>query len=86
MNPKPASQSSRKIFDIEGHAYFVTFSCYRRLSLLGRDRCKRIVLGNLNTLSLRHRVGVVGFCVMPNHVHALLRPVDKGLLSTFMQQ
>ena len=28
----------RELFDIEGHAFFVTFSCYRRLSLLGRDR------------------------------------------------
>ena len=41
----------RELFDIEGHAFFVTFSCYRRLSLLGRDRCKQIVLGNMDTLS-----------------------------------
>jgi len=81
-----ASRPSRKIFDIEGHAFFVTFSCYRRLSLLGRDRCKRIVLGSLDALSREHRVGVVGFCIMPNHVHALLRPETAGLLSTFVQQ
>jgi putative transposase len=86
MSSPHSSKPSRKIFDIEGHAFFVTFSCYRRLSLLGRDRCKRIVLGNLDTLSWRHQVGVVGYCVMPNHVHALLRPVETGLLSTFMQQ
>jgi putative transposase len=82
----PHQRPLRKIFDIEGHAHFVTFSCYRRLSLFGRDRCKRIVLGNLNTLSLRHHVGVVGFCIMPNHVHALVRPETAGLLSTFVQE
>jgi putative transposase len=84
--PKADSRPRREIFDIEGHSPFVTFSCYRRLSLLGRDRCKRIVLGNLGTLSLRHQVGVVGYCIMPNHVHALLRPVKAGLLSIFMQE
>ncbi len=83
--PRP-SAPSRKIFDIEGHAFFVTFSCYRRLSLLGRDRCKRMVLGSLDSLSRSHQVGIVGYCVMPNHVHVLLRPARSGLLSTFMQQ
>jgi len=76
----------RQVFDIEGHAFFLTFSCYRRLSLLGRDRCKRIVLGTLDNQSWRHQVGVVGYCVMPNHVHALVRPVHAGTLSVFMQQ
>ncbi|HYG75697.1 MAG TPA: transposase [Planctomycetota bacterium] len=86
MSPPAQTRPRREIFDIEGHAYFVSFTCYRRLSLLGRDRCKRIVLGTLDTLSWRHQVGVVGYCVMPNHVHALLRPTQAGLLSTFMQQ
>jgi len=82
MNTKP----TREVLNIEGHAFFITFSCYRRLSLLGRDRCKQIVLGNLDALAYRYSVGVVGFCVMPNHVHVLLRPENAGELSSFMQQ
>src|SRR3972149_6997499 len=76
----------REIFDIEGHAFFITFSCYHRLPLLGRDRCKRIVLGQMDVLSRRHGVGVVGYVIMPDHLHALVRPVRSGLLSLFMQQ
>ncbi len=76
----------REIFDIEGHAHFITFSCYHHLPMLGRDKCKRIVLGHLNMLSRTHQVGVVGYVVMPDHVHALVRPIATGLLSTFIQQ
>jgi putative transposase len=86
MSSPTNARLSRKVFDIDGHAHFLTFSCYNRLSLLGRDHCKRIVLGNLETLSMRHQVGVAGYCVMPNHVHVLLRPSRDGLLSTFVQQ
>jgi putative transposase len=85
-SPTAELRPPRQVFDIEGHAFFLTFSCYRRLSLLGRDRCKRMVLGTLDAVSWRHQVGVVGYCVMPNHMHALVRPVRAGTLSVFMQQ
>lgn len=79
------SRTPRRIFDIDGHLHFVTFSCYHRLPLLSRDRCKQIVLGHLNLWSGRDGVGVVGYVVMPNHVHALLRPISSGRISIFMQ-
>jgi putative transposase len=75
----------RKVFDIEGHSHFLTFSCYHRLPLLSRDRCKQIVLGHMNLWSGKHGVGIVGYVVMPDHVHALVRPIAAGRLSTFMQ-
>ncbi|MEX0701803.1 MAG: hypothetical protein WD069_06875 [Planctomycetales bacterium] len=41
----------RRIDDSEGHAQFVTFSCYRRRRLLDDDRCKRIVIEQAPTRS-----------------------------------
>ena len=59
----------RRIFDNEGHAQFVTFSCYRRRRLLDDDRCKRIVIGTMGA-ELANRAGVcIGFVIMPDHVH-----------------
>ena len=81
-----STRPKRQIFDIEGHAFFVTFSCYHRVPLLEQDRCKGIVLGNLESLSRRHRIGVVAYVVIPDHVHALLRPDTTGKLSVFLQQ
>ena len=79
-------RTKREIFDIERHAFFITFSCYHRLPLLGQNRCKQIVLGQMDVLSRRHGVGVVGYVLMLDHLHALLRPVRSGLLSLFIQQ
>jgi putative transposase len=78
-------KTPRQIFDIEGHAHFITFSCFHHLPLLSRDRCKQIVLGQLDFWSSKDGVGVVGYVIMPNHVHALLRPVSVGRLSAFMK-
>jgi putative transposase len=75
----------RRIFDNEGHAQFVTFSCYRRRRLLNHDHCKRIVIGTMDS-KLAKRTGVcIGFVVMPDHVHALVWFPRPAHLSEFMQ-
>jgi putative transposase len=76
----------RKIYDREHHAFFVTFSCYRRRRLLDDDRAKRIVLGALNAQLHRLAGQCVGFVLMPNHVHALVWFPQSGQLSEFMKQ
>ncbi|MCZ7647134.1 MAG: transposase [Planctomycetota bacterium] len=80
-----SARPPRTIFDLEGHLQFVTFSCYRKFQFLSRDRCKQIVLAHLDRWGWQERVGVVGYVVMPDHVHALLRPAEPGRLSPFMQ-
>jgi putative transposase len=76
----------RRIYDREGHAHFVTFSCYRRRRILGPDRNKRIVLGVLNSqLGLQHG-RCVGFVLMPDHVHAILWFPAPDQLSHFLKQ
>lgn len=75
----------RRIFDHEGHAQFVTFSCYRRRRLLDDDRCKRIVIGTMGS-ELAKRAGIcIGFVIMPDHVHSLVWFPEPGNLSDFMQ-
>ena len=62
----------RKIFDRENHAYFVTFSCYRRRRILDDDQTKQIVIHFLRE-QLRNQDGkCVGFVIMPDHVHAVV--------------
>ncbi len=78
--------SKRKIYDRDRHAYFVTFSCYKRRRLLDDDRAKRIVLGGLNAQLRRLRGQCVGFVVMPDHVHAILWFANPGQLSECMKQ
>ena len=54
---------SRRIYDDELHAHFVTFSCYRRRGLLDHDRAKRVALGVLNSPLARRKARCVGFVV-----------------------
>ena len=76
----------RRIFDNEGHGFFVTFSCYRRRRLLDDNQAKGIVIHFLS-VQLKNQEGrCLGFVIMPEHVHALVHFPDKGQLSTFMNQ
>ena len=76
----------RMVYDSEGHAHFVTFSCYKRRRLLDDDRAKGTVIHFLAG-ELREKDGsYVGFVIMPDHVHALLHFKKPGMLSGFMQQ
>ena len=76
----------RRIFEVQRFVHFVTFSCYRRRTLLGHDRICRIVFGNLDKQRTSFRANCHGFVLMPNHVHVLLQFVQAGQLSPFLQQ
>jgi putative transposase len=76
----------RRIIDIDRHAFFVTFSCYRRRKLLDDDRGKGIVVHYLSA-QLKHQSGdCIGFVIMPDHVHAMVRFKQSDTLSVFMGQ
>ncbi|MFZ2448275.1 MAG: transposase [Syntrophobacteraceae bacterium] len=76
----------RRIFDNEGHAFFVTFSCYRRRRLLDDNQAKGIVIHFLSEQLKNQQGSCVGFVVMPEHVHALIHFNENGQLSIFMNQ
>ncbi|MCA1906024.1 MAG: transposase [Desulfarculus sp.] len=73
-------------FDNQGWVQFVTFSCFKRRRLLNQDQCKRIVLGVLASEMAKRQVTCLGFVVMPDHVHALLKLNSGGHLPLFMKQ
>ena len=75
----------RRIFDDELWAHFVTFTCFRRRSLLDLDHPKRILLGALNQQLKLQSASCVGFVIMPDHVHAIIWFPQSGQLSKFMQ-
>ena len=76
----------RRIFDREGHAHFVTFSCYRRRRLLDHGRARAIVLETLAGQLQAQEGRCLGFVVMPDHVHAIVWFPGPDRLSRFMKQ
>ena len=62
-----------------GDLHFVTFSCYRRRPLLGSARARDRFVKILEEIRRRHAFRIIGYVVMPEHVHLLLsEPPSKN--------
>ncbi len=68
-----------------GHLHFITCSCYRRQPLLGIPRRRDLFLTVLEQVRKRYQFVVVGYVVMPEHIHLLISEPQKKNPSTVMQ-
>jgi len=68
-----------------GDQHFVTFSCYRRLPLLARRELRDLFLKALETIRKKYEMVVVGYVVMPEHVHLLVEEPRKQNLSVALK-
>jgi len=69
----------------QGDLHFVTFSCYRRKALLGTARARDRFVKILDEVRCRHEFRLVGYVVMPEHVHLLLSEPAKKNPSKILQ-
>jgi putative transposase len=65
--------------------HFITFSCYRRLALLGTQRARNLFVKTLGEVRDVYGFALVGFVVMPEHIHLLIGEPAKGTPSTVLQ-
>jgi len=68
-----------------GHLHFITCSCYRRLPLFASGRSKNLFVKILGEVRGRCGFSLVGYGVMPEHIHLLVSEPAKGTPSTIMQ-
>lgn len=68
-----------------GHLHFITFSCYRRLPLLQTARARNLFLKIFDEVRRRHHFLLVGYVVMPEHIHLLIDEPKIGTPSTVIQ-
>ena len=69
----------------EGYLHFITFSCYHRRALLGGPARRNLFLKILEQVRRSYRFVVVGYVVMPEHVHLLVGEPERGNPSVVMQ-
>jgi len=69
----------------EGDLHFITFSCYRRLALLGTARARNVFVVALAEIRKKYGIQLVGYVVMPEHVHLLIGESKLGMPSTVVQ-
>jgi putative transposase len=70
----------------KGDLHFVTFSCYQRLPLLGTKRARNVFVHELEKVRNEMGFQLIGFVVMPVHVHLLMSEPLKGTPSTVLQK
>ncbi len=68
-----------------GHLHFITFSCYRRLPLLGSARARNAFVQVLGDVREGYGFKLVGYVVMPEHVHLLISEPIRGNPSTVLK-
>ena len=68
-----------------GFSHFITTSCYQRSPLLASPRTRDLFLQVLELVRRRYQFAVVGYVVMPEHVHLLLTEPERGNPSLVMK-
>ena len=63
-------------YDIPGHAHALTFSCFRRLPLLSRDRPRRWLVDAMEAARRDLHLQLWAYVIMPEHVHLLFWPME----------
>src|SRR5579863_7284933 len=61
-----------------GDSRFITTSCYQRRPLLGTPCARDLFLEVMEQIRRRHQFVVVGYVVMPEHVHLLFTEPERG--------
>ncbi len=68
-----------------GDLHFITASCHQRRPLLDTSERRDLFLSVLERTRRRYRFVVLGYVVMPEHVHLLLSEIRRDSLSAVMQ-
>jgi putative transposase len=67
------------------HLHFITCSCYRRLPFLNIARNRDKLLEILDQVREKYQFALVGYVVMPEHIHLLVSEPKIGTPSTVMR-
>jgi putative transposase len=68
-----------------GYLHFITTSCYQRRPLLGTPQNRDLFLEVMEQVRRRYHFVVVGYVIMPEHVHLLFGEPERGDPSVVMK-
>jgi putative transposase len=72
-------------YQVRGDLHFVTFSCFHRLGYLKTAAACDLFEDALQKTHVRYRFEVIGYVVMPEHVHLLVGEPRRELLAVGLQ-
>jgi putative transposase len=69
----------------QNHIHFITFSRYQRLPLLSSAASKDVFVEILGDVREKYGFALIGYVVMPEHIHLLIGEPSIGTPSTVLQ-
>lgn len=72
-------------FHIDGHLYYITTVIYNRLPLFTRSAFVIPLLDSLNFYRYQYEFKLLGYVIMPDHLHLIVWPYGKSTVSDFMR-
>ena len=74
-----------KTINIEGQVYFVTSKIYRNLNIFVYDRFCETVINTLEFMKKQNKFKLLGYIIMPDHLHLVIWPMGKNTISDIMR-
>src|SRR5260370_9531461 len=74
-----------KHFQQTGDLHFINFTCHRRAPLLGEPQARDIFELTLERVRSWYGFFIVGYVVMPEHVHLLMSDPERSNLAVAIQ-
>jgi putative transposase len=71
-----------KRYQDTGDLHFITFSCYHRQPLFDAYHAHALFEMALEQARINYGFGMIGYVIMPEHVHLLIGEPDRGTVAT----
>lgn len=72
-------------FHIEGHIYYITTNTHNRLAIFTKPSFIILLYDSLHFYRHQYGFKLIGYVIMPDHVHLLLWPQSEAAVSDFMR-
>jgi putative transposase len=72
-------------FHIQGHIYYITTVVYNRLPLFTRPSFIIPLYDSLNCYRYKQTFKLLGYVIMPDHIHLIIWPFGKATVSDIMR-
>lgn len=74
-----------RTINIPGHAYFVTSKVYRNQDVFVYKKFCEIIISNLEFYRKSKNFKLLGYVIMPNHLHTVIWPLGKYSISEILR-
>lgn len=75
----------KKSYRIEGSIFYITSNIYSRLQIFTRPSFIIPIIDSLNYYRYQYACTLLGYVIMPDHIHLVLWPQDTSIVTEFMR-